>query len=73
MKAIINSQYIIENVENFTLSMYNVFLGFKSQEAKEKAVEQLKNLKFDNYSSRDIQFFSNSGLNTISIFEDYDS
>ena len=71
MKAIINSRYIIENIENFTLSMYNnVFLEFKSQEAKEKAVEQLKNLKFDDYSSRDIQFSSDSGLNTISIFND---
>ena len=49
------------------------FLGFKSEEAKQNALEQLKSLKFDNYSRLDVQFPSNSGLNLITIFEDYDS
>ena len=72
MKAIINSQYIIEDIENFTLSLSNVFLGFKSEEAKQNALKQLKSLKFDDYSRLDIQFPSSSGLNSITIFEDYD-
>lgn len=70
MTAIINSQYVIENIENFSLTFQNVFLEFKSQEAKEEAIEQLKNIKIDNYSSREIQFPANSGLTSISIFED---
>lgn len=73
MKAIINSQYIIEDIENFTLSLSNVFLGFKSEEAKQNALKQLKSLKFDDYSRLDIQFPSGSGLNSITIFEGYDS
>ena len=74
MRAIINSQYVIENIENFSLLLQNIFLGFKSQEAKEKAMYQFdKNITYTSYSSRDLQFPVNSGINTISIFEDYDS
>lgn len=73
MTAIINSQYILENVSNFTLSMFNVFLGFESEEARNKAIEQLKNIKIDAYSPREIQFPSDSGLTSISLFENYDS
>lgn len=69
MKAIINSQYVIENIENFSLTLQNIFLGFKSQESKEKAIEQLKDIKIDNYSLKDIRFLANSGLTSISIFE----
>lgn len=73
MRAIINSQYVIEDIENFSLCMNNIFIGFKSQKAKEQALEQLKDFKFNSYSSREVQFPAGSGLNTISIFEDYDS
>lgn len=70
MKAIINSQYILEDIENFTLSMFNIFLGFKSEEARNEAIAQLKNIKLIAYSPREIQFPSDSSLNTISLFED---
>lgn len=70
MKAIINSSYIIEDVTNFTLALYNVFLQFRSEEAKNQAIKQLSNLKFDNYGLTDLQFDSNSGLTSISLFED---
>lgn len=70
MRAIVNSQHILENVSNFTLSMFNVFLGFKSEEARNEAITQLKNIKVDVYSPREIQFPSDSGLASISIFED---
>lgn len=73
MKAIINSQYVIENVENFTLSLQNVFLEFKSEIAKVTALEQLKNLKYNEYSLTEVQFPANSGLDTISLFEEHDS
>lgn len=70
MRAIINSSYVIEDVANFTLTFYNVFLQFKSEEAKNQAIKQLSNLKFDNYGLVDLQFDSNSGLTSISLFED---
>lgn len=70
MRAIVNSQYVLENVSNFTISMSNIFLGFKSEEARNEAITQLKNIKVDAYSPREIQFPSDSGLNTISLFED---
>lgn len=69
MRAIVNSQYIIDDIKNFTLSL-NVFLQFKSEEAKNKAIKQLSNLKIDNYGLTDLQFDSNSGLTSISLFED---
>lgn len=70
MRAIVNSQYILENVSNFTLSMFNIFLGFKSEEARNEAITQLKNIKVNAYSPRDIQFSSDSGLTSISLLED---
>lgn len=70
MRAIINSRYILEDIENFTLSMFNVFLGFESEEARNKAITQLKNIKVDAYSPKEIQFPSDSGLTTISLFND---
>ena len=74
MRAIINSQYIVKNIENIILLHQNILLGFKSQEAKEKAMYQFdKNITYISYSSRDLQFPTNSGINTISIFENYDS
>ena len=74
MRAIINSQYIVKNIENFSLLHQNILLGFKSQEAKEKAMYQFdKNITYISYSSRDLQFPANSGIDSISIFDDYDS
>lgn len=70
MNAIINSSYVIEDVTNFTLTSYNVFLQFKSEEAKNKAIKQLSNLRLINYGLTDLQFDSNSGLTSISLFED---
>ena len=70
MKAIINSFYIIEDIENFTLSLYSILLQFKSEEAKSKAIRRLSTLKIDNYGLTDIQFNSKSGLTSISLFED---
>ena len=72
MTAIINSKYILGGIQDFTLSMYNVFIGFNSEEEKIKALEQLQNIEFDDYSLTQIQFPPNSGLTTISIFENYD-
>lgn len=69
MRALINSSHLIEDVANFTLTFYNVFLQFKSEEAKNQAIKQLSNLKFDNYGLTDLQFDSNSGLTSISLFE----
>lgn len=73
MIAIINSQYIIKNIENFTLSLQNILLEFDSEEAKITALKLLKELKYINVSSKMIQFPANSGLISISIFENYDS
>lgn len=70
MKAIVNSNYIIENIANFTLSLYNVFLQFKSEESKNKAIKQLSSLKINNYGLTDLQLDANSGLTSISLFED---
>ena len=70
MRAIINSNYIIENIANFTLSLQNVFLQFKSENAKNEAIKQLSNLKFGNYGRTDLQLDANSGLTSISLFED---
>lgn len=70
MKAIINSKYVIENVNNFTLTSQNVFLQFKSEESKNKAIKQLSSLKIDNYGLTDLQLDANSGLTSISLFED---
>lgn len=70
MRAIINSSYIVENVENFTLCLYNVFLQFKTEEAKNKAIRQLSNLRLINSGLMDLQLDSNSGLTSISLFED---
>lgn len=70
MNAIINSSYIIEDVANFTVVSHSVFLQFKTEEAKNKAVKQLLTLKFDDYGLTDLQFNSNSGLTSISLFED---
>ena len=72
MQAIINSKYVITGIKDFTLSMYNIFIGFNSEEEKIKALEQLQNIEFDDYSSVQVQFPANSGLTTISIFENYD-
>lgn len=70
MQAIINSKYIITGIKDFTLSMHNVFIGFKSEKEKIEALKQLQNIEFDDYSSVQVQFPPNSGLTTISIFED---
>lgn len=70
MRAIINSSYVIEDIANFTLSLYNVFLQFKTEEAKNKAIKQLSTLKLDNCGLMDLQLDSNSGLTSISLFED---
>lgn len=70
MTAIINSRYVIENVVNFSLTLQNIFLEFKSQEDKEKAIEKLKGFKIGHYySATEIQFPANSNLTSISIFE----
>lgn len=70
MRAIINSSYVIEDIANFTLSLYNVFLQFKTEEAKNKAIRQLSNLRLINCGLMDLQLDSNSGLTSISLFED---
>ena len=70
MKAIINSFYIIEDIENFTLSLYSILLQFKSEEAKSKAIRRLSNLRLINSGLMDLQLDSNSGLTSISLFED---
>lgn len=73
MQAIVNSKYVITGIKDFTLCMHNVFIGFKSEEEKVKALKQLQNIEFDDYSLTQIQFPPNSGLTTISIFESYES
>lgn len=70
MRAIINSSYIVEDIANFTLSLYDVFLQFKTEEAKNKAIRQLSNLRLINSGLMDLQLDSNSGLTSISLFED---
>lgn len=70
MQAIVNSKYVITGIKDFTLCMNNVFIGFKSEKEKIKALKQLQNIEFDDYSPTQIQFPPNSGLTTISIFED---
>lgn len=70
MQAIINSKYIITGIKDFTLSMHNVFIGFKSEKEKIEALKQLQNIEFDDYFPEQVQFHPNFGLTTISIFED---
>ena len=70
MQAIVNSKYVITGIKDFTLSMRNVFIGFKSEKEKIEALKQLQNIEFDDYSLTQVQFPPNSGLTTISIFED---
>ena len=67
MKAIVNSQHILENIDNCRFGCDCVFIQFKSEEAKNLAISKLPmNFKIDSGKT----LISISNPITVSIFED---
>ena len=67
MKAIVNSQYILENIDNCSFGCNCVFIQFKSEEAQNLAISKLPvDFKIDSGKT----LISILNPITVSIFED---